>query len=73
VVYFWTQYLGDSGKCVNPNVIADSTYAHSAVSAAADCKCDLLGAKLLLVAIIWEPRHMSAPETFPTIYSQFYS
>jgi hypothetical protein len=36
VVYFWTQYLGDSGKCVNPNVIADSTYAHSAVSAAVD-------------------------------------
>jgi hypothetical protein len=37
------------------------------------CKCELLGAKLLLLAIIWEPRHMSAPETFPTFYSQFYS
>jgi hypothetical protein len=42
VVYFWTQYLGDSGKCVNPNVIADSTYAHSAVSAAADWTLGIL-------------------------------
>jgi hypothetical protein len=30
------------------------------------CKCEVLGAKLPLLAIIWELRHMSAPEKFPT-------
>jgi len=42
VFYFWTQYLGHTGKCVNPNVIADSTYAHSAISAVADWTLGIL-------------------------------
>ena len=36
VAYFWAQYSGLKGSCVNPSVIADSTYAHSAVSCFAD-------------------------------------
>ncbi|TVY29039.1 hypothetical protein LHYA1_G002267 [Lachnellula hyalina] len=42
VVYFWTQYLGDSGGCVSSSVIANSSYAHSAVSVAADWTLGIL-------------------------------
>jgi hypothetical protein len=35
------------------------------------CKYDLLGAKLPLLAIIWELRHMSPLETFPTFTPYF--
>ncbi|KAL3427053.1 hypothetical protein PVAG01_00562 [Phlyctema vagabunda] len=42
VVYFWTQYSGGIGSCVNPSVVADSTYAHSAVSAVADWTLGIL-------------------------------
>jgi hypothetical protein len=38
VQFFWTQYEGVKGKCVNPHIITGSTYAHSALSASADCK-----------------------------------
>jgi hypothetical protein len=38
VQFFWTQYEGVKGKCVNPRIIIGSTYAHSALSASADCK-----------------------------------
>jgi hypothetical protein len=38
VTFFWTQYEGVKGKCVNPRIITGSTYAHSALSAFADCK-----------------------------------
>lgn len=36
VQFFWTQYEGVKGKCVNPRIITGSTYAHSALSASAD-------------------------------------
>lgn len=42
VSYFWAQYSGEKGSCVNPVVIADSTYAHSAVSVAADWTLGIL-------------------------------
>ncbi|TVY81540.1 hypothetical protein LSUE1_G001882 [Lachnellula suecica] len=42
VVYFWTQYLGDTGGCVASNVIPDATYAHSAVSALTDWTLGIL-------------------------------
>ncbi|RDL42465.1 Uncharacterized protein BP5553_02444 [Venustampulla echinocandica] len=34
--YFWTQYTGGKGTCINPKVIVDSFYAYSAISCAAD-------------------------------------
>jgi hypothetical protein len=49
VDYFWTQYAGAAGKCVNPNVIADSTYAHSAISAWADWTLGILP-----IFLVWD-------------------
>jgi hypothetical protein len=36
VAYFWGKYSGLEGSCISPVIIADSTYAHSAVSCFAD-------------------------------------
>lgn len=47
--YFWTQYAGAHGKCVNPNVIADSTYAHSAISALSDWTLGILP-----IFLVWD-------------------
>ncbi|KAH6662803.1 hypothetical protein B0J14DRAFT_282245 [Halenospora varia] len=34
--YFWTQYTGGEGTCINPKVTVDSFYAYSAISCVAD-------------------------------------
>lgn len=34
--YFWTQYTGGSGKCINPQITVDATYAYSAISCVGD-------------------------------------
>lgn len=34
--YFWTQYTGGEGKCINPKITVDATYAYSAISCVAD-------------------------------------
>jgi hypothetical protein len=34
--YFWTQYTGGKGTCINPTVTVDATYVYSAISCAAD-------------------------------------
>ena len=49
VDYFWTKYAGAVGRCVNPNVIADSTYAHSAISAWADWTLGILP-----IFLVWD-------------------
>jgi hypothetical protein len=49
VDYFWTQYAGATGKCVNSNVITDSTYAHSAISASADWTLGILP-----IFLVWD-------------------
>lgn len=30
--YFWTQYTGGKGTCINPTITVDATYAYSAIS-----------------------------------------
>ncbi len=42
VVYFWTQYTGGSGKCINIKVIEISSYMHSALSAIVDWTMGIL-------------------------------
>ncbi|KAF4633850.1 hypothetical protein G7Y89_g4263 [Cudoniella acicularis] len=34
--YFWTQYTGGEGTCINPKVTVDAFYAYSAISCVAD-------------------------------------
>lgn len=34
--YFWTQYTGGKGTCIDPTVTVDATYAYSAISCWAD-------------------------------------
>ncbi|RDW89746.1 hypothetical protein BP6252_01778 [Coleophoma cylindrospora] len=34
--YFWTQYTGGSGSCMNTKIIIDATYVYSAISCWAD-------------------------------------
>lgn len=46
--YFWNQYKGEHGSCMNPAVIPDASIAHSAVSFTADW---ILG--LLPITLIW--------------------
>lgn len=36
VIYFWTMYSGGSGTCLASTIIADFTYAHSAISVFTD-------------------------------------
>jgi hypothetical protein len=47
--YFWNQYAGAEGTCINKSIFPDATFAHSAVSATADF---VLG--ILPVSIIWD-------------------
>jgi hypothetical protein len=49
VNYFWDQFAGEQGYCINHTIFPDATYAHSAVSATADF---ILG--LLPVSIVWD-------------------
>jgi hypothetical protein len=34
--YFWTQYTGGKGLCINPKILVDATYAYSAISCVVD-------------------------------------
>lgn len=34
--YFWTQYTGGSGSCINPNITIAAFYAYSAITCAGD-------------------------------------
>ena len=34
--YFWTQYTGGKGSCINPKITVDATYVYSAISCATD-------------------------------------
>lgn len=36
VNYFWTQYIGTNGKCIDPVIISRTAYAYSAVSCWSD-------------------------------------
>jgi hypothetical protein len=46
--FFWTQYIGGKGKCVNPKVTVDASYVYSAVT----CACDwTLG--LMPIFLVW--------------------
>ncbi|KAF4628501.1 hypothetical protein G7Y89_g9653 [Cudoniella acicularis] len=47
--YFWTQYKGASGSCVDPSVITSSTYAHSTISAVADWTLGILP-----IFLVWD-------------------
>ena len=49
VNYFWGQFAGEEGHCIDPSIFPNATYAHSAVSATADF---ILG--LLPVSVIWD-------------------
>lgn len=46
--YFWTQYTGGKGKCINPNITVAATYGYSAIS----CWTDWTMA-ILPVFLIW--------------------
>ncbi|KAG0647006.1 hypothetical protein D0Z07_6147 [Hyphodiscus hymeniophilus] len=46
--YFWTQYTGGRGSCIDPTVTVDATYAYSAISCAADW---ILG--IVPVFLVW--------------------
>jgi hypothetical protein len=48
VSFFWAQYEGVNGSCINPAVVPDASIAHSVVSFTADW---VLG--LLPVALLW--------------------
>ncbi|CZR50852.1 related to integral membrane protein [Phialocephala subalpina] len=47
--YFWEQYLGKKGSCINPAAVPDASIAHSVVSFTADW---ILG--LLPIALIYD-------------------
>jgi hypothetical protein len=34
--YFWTQYTGGEGSCIDPTITVNATYGYSAISCAAD-------------------------------------
>ncbi len=42
VAYFWEQYTGAQGKCIDPKIITVSTYVYSAVTCWADWTCCIL-------------------------------
>lgn len=42
--YFWTQYTGGEGTCINPKVTVDAFYAYSAVSCVGDWTLGILPA-----------------------------
>ncbi|KAM3083597.1 hypothetical protein ACMFMG_004243 [Clarireedia jacksonii] len=46
--YFWTQYVGGKGKCLNPKITVDASYAYSAIT----CACDwTLG--IIPIFVVW--------------------
>lgn len=47
--YFWTQYTGGKGTCLDTRVPVDATYAYSAVSCAADWTLGIVP-----VFIVWK-------------------
>ena len=47
--YFWEQYAGKNGSCINPAAVPDASIAHSAVSFTTDW---ILG--LLPIVLIWD-------------------
>ncbi len=47
--FFWMQFAGEKGQCIDHTIFPIATYAHSAVSATADF---VLG--LLPICIIWD-------------------
>ncbi|KFY57146.1 hypothetical protein V496_06536 [Pseudogymnoascus sp. VKM F-4515 (FW-2607)] len=42
--YFWTQYTGGSGTCINPKITVDAFYAYSAISCMGDWTLGILPA-----------------------------
>jgi len=40
--YFWTQYTGGKGSCMDPKIIVDSFYGYSAISCAGDWTLGIL-------------------------------
>ena len=42
VDYFWAQYTGAQGKCINSEIITVSTYVYSAVTCWSDWTCCIL-------------------------------
>lgn len=42
VSFFWGQYAGEKGACINPAAVPDASIAHSAVSFTADWILGLL-------------------------------
>ncbi|KAK1779797.1 hypothetical protein QBC45DRAFT_373944 [Copromyces sp. CBS 386.78] len=47
--FFWTRFLGDlDGKCINPEITVNATYAYSAVSCATDWTLGLLP-----ISLVW--------------------
>jgi len=46
--YFWTQYTGGKGSCIDPKVIVDAFYGYSAISCLADW---ILG--IIPVFLVW--------------------
>lgn len=45
--YFWTQYTGGKGSCINPKITVNATYAYSAVSCWADWTLAIIPAFLV--------------------------
>jgi hypothetical protein len=40
--YFWTQYTGGKGTCIDPRITVAATYAYSAISCAGDWTLGIL-------------------------------
>lgn len=47
--YFWTQYTGGTGSCIDPVITVDATYAYSAISCLVDWTLGLIP-----VFMIWD-------------------
>jgi hypothetical protein len=47
--YFWTQYTGGTGTCIDPKITVDATYAYSAISCVADWALGLMP-----IFLIWD-------------------
>lgn len=47
--YFWTQYTGGKGTCIDPRITVDATYVYSAVSCAADWTLGIIP-----IFIVWD-------------------
>jgi hypothetical protein len=47
ISYFWTRFIGGSGKCIPATVIADMMYTHGAISTWSDWTLGILPAFLV--------------------------